>query len=188
MTKGHVVIVEGVDDKRFLKCLVQHLGTTDVEIIEMGGGTTAELRAIRNLIDRRRDAGMHISLVVDADNSPEKRRREFERCMIELKLVQEELFLIPDNKSKGNLEVLLEELAPREHKDIHSCFSQYENCLKAREIYRVPNGKARIFAYCEALGAEPKGRMREYGDSRCWNLGAPAVEPLKAFLQNFIGD
>ena len=186
MTRECVVIVEGVDDKRFFECLVKHLSLEGVEILEMGGGTVTELRAIRNLIHIRRESGRHVAVIVDADDSPEKRRDEFQKCMIDLGLEQEQLFLVPDDKGKGNLEVLLEQLAPIEHEVIHDCFSQYEGCLKVKSAYRVPNGKARIFAYCEALRTEPKGRERNYGDSKCWNLKAPSAEPLKEFLQSLI--
>ncbi|MCY4500501.1 MAG: hypothetical protein OXE57_02945 [Alphaproteobacteria bacterium] len=182
------MIVEGVDDKRFLECVVQHLAIRDVEVLQMGGGTVAELKAIKNLVEIRRDAGKHIAVIIDADNAPEERRGEFGNCMISMRLSQEHLFLLPDNRTKGNLEVLLEELAPFEHQEIHGCFSKYEECLRLNAAYRVPNRKARIFAYCEALGTEPKGREREYGDSECWNLEAVAVDPLKGFLQSFIGE
>ena len=48
--------------------------------------------------------------------------------------------------------------------------------------------KARIYAYCEALGVETNAKKRDYRDSAYWNLDTPALEPLRAFLRGLQGD
>ena len=45
-----------------------------------------------------------------------------------------------------------------------------------------PVAKGRIYAYCEALGIETHAARRDYSDPSCWDLGTPALEPLKQFL------
>ncbi len=72
-----------------------------------------------------------------------------------------------------------------EHQIICQCFNEYEACLSnCGSAYVLPNKKAKIYAYCEALGTETNAKKRDYGDPAYWNLDAPALDPLKEFLRS----
>ncbi len=68
------------------------------------------------------------------------------------------------------------------HQETYRCFDEYEACLRGHDhLYVTPNRKARIFAYCEAVGAVT-GLNKDYGNAAHWNADAPILEPLKEFL------
>ena len=50
-------------------------------------------------------------------------------------------------------------------------------------MYVRPNRKAKIYAYCEAIGSEPKEDKRNYLNPSWWNLDVAAMAPLKSFLR-----
>ena len=184
MAAGPVVFVEGRDDKRFFHCLLERIGLRQVSIARIGGGVSA-LRHVAPSIRRRRDEGGGIAVVLDADDDFGARRDEFIEENEALGLEIDRFFLMPDHRNPGCLETVLEALAVRAHRGIHECFTQYQDCLLERgREYVVPSPKTRIYAYCEALGVEPRGPERDYCDSGCWNLEAPLLDPLKNFLRN----
>ena len=79
----------------------------------------------------------------------------------------------------------MEHIAVPRHGAIYECFGTYEQCLRyANPDYKIPDAKARVYAYCNALRAETKPTERDYFDSNHWNLDAPALEPLKQFLRS----
>lgn len=95
-------------------------------------------------------------------------------------------FFVPNNRESGCLEVLLEQMAAAKNKAIPECFEQYKACLRNQDQgYAAPNLKAKIYAYCEALGADPKPQNRTFNDSQIWNLDAPVLNALKTFLTDF---
>ena len=91
--------------------------------------------------------------------------------------------MLPNDQDPGCLETLLQELAIDGHFAVHDCFERYKGCLTQLDgDYSLPGIKAKIYAYCEACGVEPRGTKRDYGDDEVWNLDANAVGPLKEFL------
>ena len=181
------VFVEGKDDRALVRCLLKNLGIRTVAVELIGGGV-AHLGHIAPQIHRRHAAGYRIGVVLDANSNPQRRRAELRRKMDDHKLPIERYFLVPDDSDPGFLEALLEEMAVAEHRAIYDCFDAYENCLKGTDTrYRTPNHKARIYAYCEALGV-PTGAEKKYDDAACWNLSAPKLEPLKQFLRDLVAE
>lgn len=80
-------------------------------------------------------------------------------------------------------------MAVGEHEALHRCFEQYGNCLTNwKGGYVKPDLKAKIYAYCEALGTEPKPEGRQYSDPGFWNPNAPVLDPLKKFLGGLAAD
>ena len=183
------VFVEGRPDKVFLQCLLKYLGISHVHTSVISDGVL-HLHMVKNVIQRSHDRGTRIAIVLDADSKPENRRIEFRKKRDELKLpiADEYCFLMPNNQDSGDLETLLELISVTEHRTLHDCFEEYERCLQTRNesrSYRIPKNKvrkAKIYAYCEALGIETNESKRDYCDSRYWDLNASAVEPLRRFL------
>ena len=187
MSTQFALFVEGVNEYRLLPVLLHRLGLPEFMTERIDGGVS-KLSSAKPLMDRRRDEGRRVAVILDADRDAEATSNEFEAEKKRLDLPVERVFLVPDNRSPGSIETLLEAMAPERHRPIHECFAQYRECLK--EIspeYDLPNLKARIFAYCEAVGNGPKERDRDFGNAAHWNLDAPALEPLKAFLRACAG-
>ena len=82
------------------------------------------------------------------------RQSEVKKEISRLDLPVLRTFLLPDNEQAGNLETLLEQMASVDHQAVYGCLDKYEGCLKRLDSkYVLPNQKARIYAYCEAVGA-----------------------------------
>ena len=177
------LFVEGDSDQVFLQCLLDGLGIVNMDIAIIGGGVS-NLAEMATTIQRTSDAGNSICLLLDADSNPKRRRSEFRRSRDELGLPIENdhCFLLPNDCDPGCLETLLEWIAVPDHRVVYECFREYETCLHSySKSYRLPNPKARIYAYCEALSIEPHHSKRDYSDPLYWDLNASALEPLKQF-------
>ena len=181
MSTPWTVFVEGEGDQCFIECLLQHLDVFEVSTAVIGGRVT-HLHKIANEIKKSHDAGNLIALLLDANCDFEGRRREFLTQKERLKLPVERFFLLPNDKDRGSLETLLEEMAVPEHRVLFDCFDEYEACRQKAGRYQPPDRKGRIFTYCEALGIETTAPERDYSDSCYWDLTTPALEPLKRFL------
>jgi hypothetical protein len=96
--------------------------------------------------------------------------------------VETDLFLWPDNQAhpeKGDLERLLAQIVHPDHKVVLNCFENYENCLRgiSGKSYAIPNRKAQMYAYTEALGAPKKEHERDYTNPKHWDI-TPTSFPL----------
>jgi hypothetical protein len=178
------LFVEGDSDQAFLKCFLEHLGIVNIDIDVIGGGVS-KLPTVAPIIQRGHDAGNRIGVILDANSEPNRRRHEFQqsRNRLQLPVADDCCFLLPNNSAPGCLETLLEQIAVSAHRVIYECFQEYEACLLSRNrSYRLPNPKARIYAYCEALDLETHEKRRDYGDSLHWDLSNASLNPLKEFL------
>ncbi len=183
MSIEFALFVEGVNEELLFCVLLHRLGLSKFTIEKIDGGVS-KLASAKPRMDRRRNEGKRIAVVLDADQDAQATLNEFEAEKKRLDLPVDRVFLVPDNRSPGSIETILEAMAPERHRRIHECFTQYRECLK--EIspeYVLPKPKARIFAYCEAVGNGPKERNRDFRVAAHWNLDAPALSPLKAFLR-----
>ena len=138
-------------------------------------------------IQREYSDGRRIAIILDADQDFAGRRREVQQkitsCSLPVTMKQD--FLLPDNNRAGNLETLLQELAVAKHRTIFECLDTYKDWLRqASGSYLPPGGKGRIYAYCEALGVEPRGTHRVYEDPGIWDLGSPEVQPPSDSLRS----
>ena len=177
------LFVEGPSDQRFLTCLLRHLDASPIMAAQIGGGISA-LPNVRPQMQRARADGRGIAVLVDADSNAAESRKKLGSTIEKHDLPIEKSFFLPNDKESGCLETLLEQIAVSEHREIYNCFDQYEGCLaRQNSAYLRPDGKARIYAYCEALGIETHAKKRDYEDPVYWNLSAPALSPLKAFLR-----
>lgn len=197
MSKKFRIIVEGKEDHIFLKNYLSYIFKNSdcrIETLESKKGEEVscsiyiakrslyiELRWIggKNNIDKENirssiDDGYEIIIVFDANEVTK------EEVSSDLQGLKYELFLFPDNRSKGNLEYLLEQIILPDKQDIFECFENYKRCLKERNKgYQLPNKKGKIYSYKEALGALDKEKQfkPEY-----WDFDNSALDPLKHFL------
>ena len=180
------LFVEGEYDKQFVQSLLESLNANNIQVRILGGGVQ-RLRSVANQIQRSSDAGRHVALLLDADSDINSRRIEMDQEITRLSLPIESTFLLPDDERDGNLETLLEGISPADHRAVYECLDKYEACLRSLDSgYRTPGQKARIYAYCEAIGAVT-GPEKEYECSTHWDLEAPALERLLQFLRGLAG-
>lgn len=180
------LFVEGKYDKQFVQSLLESLNVNNIQVRILGGGVQ-KLRAVANQIQRSRDAGRRVALLLDADSDIKNRRLEMNQEITRLSLPIESTFLLPDDERNGNLETLLEGMAPAEHQAVYECLDKYEACLRSLDSgYCTPGQKARIYAYCEAIGAVT-GPEKEYECSTHWDLESPALARLLRFLRVLAG-
>ena len=175
------LFVEGDYDAVFVRWLFGTLDVEDVQLNRINGGVS-KLHAVQNEIRKSHDAGRQVALLLDADTNPHSTRQQLAQEIARLNLPIERSFLLPDDVAPGNLETLLEQMAPAEHRVVYSCFDNYEECLSTPDRdYTTPNRKARIYAYCDAVGAET-GPDKNYADAAHWDPAVPSLEPLRRFL------
>jgi len=180
------LFVEGPSDKVFVEWLLRRLSVDEVEVATIGGGVK-HLACVENEIRKRHDAGRRIAVLLDADEDIQGRRNALTAQIGCLGLPVEKTFLLPDNTDPGDLETLLERMAPPAHEAVYRCFDDYEACLRRHDpAYTVPNRKARVYAYCEAVGAET-GPNKDYDKAEHWKGDAPILNPLRRFLRSMAG-
>ena len=181
------LFVEGKWDESFVLWLLRCLRINEYVRVRRIGGGVSYLRHVANEIRKEHDGGRRVALLLDADSDVRDRRDELETEIARLDLPIAESFLLPDDGHGGDLETLLEQMVPSTHQAVCGCFDKYEECLGSFErAYKIPNRKQRIYAYCQAVGAETS-ENKNYDDPAHWNATAPELEPLRQFLLALVG-
>lgn len=181
------LFVEGPYDSALVRWLLQCLGIVDKVRVAIIWGGVSKLASVANEIHKSHNEGSRIAVLLDADSDVEHRRDELTKEIARLSLPIEQAFLLPDDTREGDLETLLEQLAPASHRAVYDCLDEYEACLRSLDSqYTTPNRKARVYAYCEAVGSNT-GADKNYDDSTHWDRSAPGLEPLRQFLRGMGG-
>jgi predicted ATP-dependent endonuclease of OLD family len=152
------IFVEGIADEKFLSDYIEHilpeLAIKDYNIISAEGWGIN--KRVRQIMQWNTDEGGVNLVVFDADSNIEGKKKEIEKWKRDFNL-SFELFLFPNNKGKGTLENLLEEIIPEQNRPILDCWEGYEKCLKSKTIkgrenpLTTPAKKTKIYGYLEAL-------------------------------------
>lgn len=182
------IFVEGPADKKFLSDYIKHILpsiTIDKNMFIACKGWANSSEAFKTQMIKNSDSGGVNLVIFDADNDFCKRKPEINK---NFQGANFNLFLFPDNKSKGALEDLLENIIADVNKPIFECWKSYETCLSSKKL-TVPSKKSKIYAYLGALldrtnKEQDKARdiNRDYSNANHWNLDAGFLEPLKEFL------
>lgn len=198
------LFVEGKQDADFVDKYLIHLFGENAgrwEIIPAGGYTN--LCLMDQQFKESSDNGGTNLVIFDADfpqtgnGGYVARKKYIEEKMKELS-IDGEVFLFPNNKDDGDLELMLEHIINEDHRGLLKCFDKYESCVggyrddRGNPKYVTPNRKAKIYAYIEAF--KKSGKEKEqfkkgkffFNDSKYWNLEAEYLGPLKIFLQKVI--
>ena len=180
------LFVEGTYDRALVEWLLWRLEVDNVHVAVIEGGVS-KLKRVANEIHKSRDEGRRIALLLDADSDVQHRRNALKDEIERLDLPIERTFLLPDNEGEGTLETLLEQMAPSTHQGVYACLDEYKACLSTlNKAYTTPGPKARVYAYCEAIGAKT-GPGKDYDDTTHWNPDTSALEPLRQFLKSMSG-
>ena len=198
MKNSFTIYVEGIADVAFIKQYIHHLWNVVVSensIMSLDGwtnlkGTTWQQRM------RTNTANDVINIVIlDADKDIDARRADILNWKQDNGL-EFELFLLPNDKDKGALEDLLENIINPNNRPIFGCWEDYEKALVELDIpgrtpppLTTPAKKTKIYGYLEALLGETrqekeqiKEANRNYEFSLHWDLNAEYLKPLKEFL------
>jgi len=182
------IFVEG-DEAKFINDYLNYLYSNNIpkifDIINIGGWTKIPLN--KNKFEYISDINGKNLVIFDADNDVITRRLELEKFKEKCKITFE-TFLFPNNSENGNFENLLEQIINQKHKCVFECFENYETCLSKKGTYTLPNRKAKIFAYLEALNEETKPKLRNYNNQHCWNFDSSKLTSLKNFLKSYFDD
>jgi len=187
MAKKFHLFVEGDEDSRFLKGLLNFLGERPSDdCIKIVGGWT-KLAGQTQTMQENLDKGISVLVIFDANSNCRKRREEIKEVLDAIPNGRDlPVFLFPDDRSNGAVEDLLEQIIMPEHESVFACFDGYKKCLNERKRnYTLPDAKGKIYAYKEAVGALQK-RDNQF-DSKYWNYDHPALDLLKDFLTQHIG-
>ena len=183
MSANLVVFVEGESDATFLKQLFCYIDFPETRLKPLGGGISKLERAKPVIVRNCEETGRN-AIIFDADSDASEKRRALLNEISRLSLPIRHFFFFPNDCDPGCLETLLERIDVPQHNRIYDCFNSYESCLgSAQANYVLPNPKARVYAYCEALGIETNANNRNYKDQRYWDLDSPALQPLINFLR-----
>ncbi len=162
MLKNIRIFVEG-DDKLFIEQYILWISERFQEKIALktistGGWTN--LHKHKNEFKENADMNGINLVIFDADDNFRKRETEILQRKKELG-IDFKLFLFPDNNAPGDFETLLEKIAIEKHQQLFDCFEKYQECLTNKNgNYKVPNRKAKIFAYLESLNEETNFKKR----------------------------
>jgi hypothetical protein len=202
MKDRFLIVVEGIADETFIRQYLYHLfgqKVPDNFILRTNGKDNLKSSVAINRMRSMTDQGGINLVIFDADNNFETRRAS----ILEWKKqngLEFELFLLPNNQDKGELEDLLENIINPNNRPIMDCWEHYEKELVTLDIpgrtpppLTIPAKKTKIYGYLEALlGSSEsekkkiKERDREYYNSLHWNLNATFLFPLKEFLKKWI--
>ena len=149
------------------------------------------------------DVGEKNLVVFDADSDKnnggyEKRSEHLLRKRHELGL-DFELFLWPDNRSDGEVEVLMESTARRDlYPEFFDCFGKYECCISRRkddngkQFYSTPNRKGKLHTYFTSLPISKTKKDKvgsgawQWNNPEIWNLDSDSLIPIKEFLKKHL--
>ena len=203
MKDRFLIVVEGIADETFIRQYLYHLFGQKVPenfILRTEGKDNLKSSVAINRMRSMTDQGGINLVIFDADDDCEARRSAILEWK-ELNGLEFELFLLPNNQDKGELEDLLENIINPNNRPIMDCWEKYEKELVTIHIegrtpppLTTPAKKTKIYGYLEALlgpsesdKKKIKEREREYDNVLHWNLDAEYLLPLKEFLEKWIG-
>lgn len=195
------IVVEGKDDRRFVRQYLQYLGFGEllfdgepkspdaagkVIIRETNGIGALTGKKISSDIIQDTSGADKVLIIVDANADIGKRRKEMQNAAKQIKAKTDKdtdvrIFLLPDDEQRGELENLLLDIF--HEGGVAECFEHYEKCLQDKKL-QTPDLKGKIYAYCEAHQAETDANKRDYDDPKLWDLEHSALLPLRKFLRD----
>lgn len=162
--------------------------------------TTTGWEKIKDNFESNEKQGIKNLLVIDADESFERRKQEvFDTCGAYVNA--ETLYLWPENRAmegQGDLESLLRQLTPPANVAFFECWNGLMDCLRSKNNPYQPDGsfitpdrKSELYAYVSAITGNPKlanETNRSYIDTGLWNISPehPSLVPLKAFFDKHL--
>lgn len=188
-----LIIVEGLDDKRFIESLLKHLEINDVQVMFVNGKSNfrANIQALRNTPGF--DALLICSFIRDSDtNPPISAFTSIRDSLISAGLNPPEedqtftdhsprmgIFIMPGNGSSGAIEDLC--LSSILEDGDYICVEDYFECKGS-----IPNEASKAKVQCYLSGKEPLANSLGYAALKGhWDFKKPEYEPIKNFLSYY---
>ncbi len=201
------LIVEGIMDVAFVKyiCLKNSFISSfddfqkikneylynNLTIINLGGQDNL-LKKLK-FLKLGEDRISRIGIIQDADDDFKESKANIENAIEDSRIDKEKIkiFLTPNNKDLGDLEILL--LSTIKDNNIIKCFEPYQECLeKNNHIYEKVLNKGQVYAYTmysqkgENFHKPQNSFMYKYKenyiDTGLWNLSHPNFKPITNFI------
>ena len=195
LVQDSLLLVEGIDDLRFVGAFLRRLGKSNVQSVNVGG--TPGFRPFLSEI-LTRDPNFHrlrsLGIVRDADESAASAFQSIRDTLSTSNLpaplqpwvvaldngLTVSVAILPDGAAPGNLEDL--RLRSIEGSDELECVDQYMTCIAGSGPPHRQLSKARLHTYL-AAGQDPGLRLGEAADAGVWDWGSSAFGPLADFLR-----
>ena len=195
-------------ESRFLSAILDTLliSTDQYEILHTNGYTNLMDSPDANNIDIMKantdDDGKNL-VIFDADTDVNgggfEIRRDYLLQRRDTLGVDFELFLWPNNKDDGDVEVLMESIARKDlYPELFDCFSKYEHCMSQRKkengeaFYTTPNRKGKLHTYINSLPLS-NTKKKKFGSgewlwtsNEIWDLNSDNLIPIKEFLKRHL--
>ncbi len=207
----NIILVEGKDDKVFIKALIPSVEIKPIEAIEFGGLKTLSTSLDAQKISFLKKPFEKLGIIIDQDDFTKAERLAFVNQAVEkafgITLTDTSTFTVADIdgellqiacyfvnfEGKGELESLLTRIKtqPSPHAD---CLNQWQNCLQTK-VSQKEFDKLWVHYYVRWDTATHQERQQagEYctlkhsltRNPAVWNLKDPILNDLKAFLDLF---
>ena len=197
--RDSLLLVEGIDDARFLDAFLRSIKKPDVQIATVGG-TPNFGPFLSGILTRASNFPRlkKLALVRDADTDAQAAFQSIYALLNRAGLPapaqswgtaqQDELAvsvaILPDGKSPGNLEDLCLRSIEGSHEGMKAlkCVDGYLFCRNPATVPKSKRSKARLHSYL-AVADEPGRRLGEAADAKVWDWNSPTLQPLAQFLR-----
>ncbi len=151
--KEILIFVEGPSDKVFLEVYLYFLEDLPIKNFKVKDVKGKDNLSKRLLEIEKYDKTL---IIFDADKNYESNKKEILKVVSKTKqtILEEQIFLFPNNQDDGDLETLLLKIA--KHEEFINCFESYLDCIEKKEHYKPIKDirKNMLYAYLEVLGLE----------------------------------
>ncbi|MGL4806735.1 MAG: DUF3226 domain-containing protein [Bacteroidales bacterium] len=194
------LLIKAIIKKYFPKTLISH------NIIQAEGYTN--IGKLEHLSEKNRNIPGGKNLVIfDADsiNHPDGGVVERSKFLNSKNRFIDDIFLFPNHKDDGDIEILLEQIVNPAHQVIIDCFNRFQDDIEKQFFvynattahYVVPAQKAKIFSYAQILKDSFEKHTRKdnlknlkpqtycLADDEFWDLNSQALDPLVRFLSKY---
>jgi hypothetical protein len=194
ITRPKLLLGEGVDEVRFFKSFLAHLGVADIQV-EQYGGKTRLAAFLQTLVTPLPGfaALTTLALTRDADTDATGAFQSVSAALTAAGLAapaghglaagttpRVHVFILPDGVNPGMLETLC--LESVKNSPAFPCVTSYFSCA-LRTASRQPKNWDKAFLHAWlASEVEPDRRLGEAADAGYWPWGSPAFAPLERFL------
>ncbi len=193
-----LLLVEGKDEEVFFKILLKRKQIDGIQIISSGGKQRFKNQFPVIKITPGFDKVRSLAVIQDADESAEQAFQSIQSVLknndmkspdkmggFVLSSPKVGVFIVPDGKSKGNLESLC--LSTVKSKDMIKCIDSFIDCIKQNSNnsnYNFPKNtyKARCRAFLSAM-EEDTPSLGVAAEKDYWDLDSEKLEPLLIFLK-----
>ena len=192
-----LLLVEGIDDARFMDAFLKSMNKSNIQIAQVGGKPNFGPFLSSTLANARNLSLLNkLAIIRDADNNPQAAFQSLCALLTRANFhapsqpwvalpgrLSVSVAILPDENSAGNLEDLCLRALEENYEDMKAlqCVDKYLFCRNHAIVPKSQRSKARLHSYL-AVADEPGCRLGEAADAQVWDWGSPALQSLASFL------